>query len=196
VSPIAGTTRDVLEESLDLSRDARGAGTVQLVDLAGLDETPGNTIHTQMQAAASEAIRAADAVLHCDPSGRFPPLATQAPIIRVRTKADLPGNTGPDSISVCALDGWNLPTLRRTIADAACSKDLGALAAVLPRHRRALRQTQSHLRDAQSHTKAAAGAEMIAGSLRLALDSLGELTGHISPDEVIGRIFSTFCIGK
>ena len=199
VSPIAGTTRDALEEPLDLSRDCPGAGPILLVDLAGLDDAPGGTIHSQMQSIAAKAIESADAVLHCDPSGRFPQLATQSPIIRVRTKADLPlratgGRSGTPvpHTQVCALDGWNLATLRRAIADAATWHGGSAIAAVFPRHRRALAETQLHIREAIMQS----GAELTAGSLRLALDSLGELTGRISPDELLGRIFSTFCIGK
>ncbi len=193
VSPVAGTTRDAIEEILDLSRDAPGAGQVLLVDLAGLDASSGGAIHNQAQSTAASAIQSADAVLHCDPSGLFPALTTAAPTIRVRTKADLPASTtAAQTIPVCALDGWNLSTLRRTIADVACSTN--AATAVLPRHQRALEQTVIHLQEALTQTHASA--EMTAGSLRLALDALGELTGRISPDEVIGRIFSTFCIGK
>lgn len=188
VSPIAGTTRDAIEEVLDLSRDAPGADRVLLVDLAGLDPTLREGVQGRAQSVASQAIGAADAVLHCDPEGLFPGLNTNAPVIRVRTKADLPGPGGSATIPVCALDGWNLPTLRRTIADATCAP----AASILPRHQRALEQTAAHLREAQGQAQT----EMVAGSLRLALDSLGELTGRISPDEVIGRIFSTFCIGK
>lgn len=193
VSPIAGTTRDAIEEPLDLSRDAPGAVQVLLIDLAGLDASSGSAIHNQAQSMAAQAIQSADAVLHCDPSGLFPALTTAAPTIRVRTKADLPASTNTtQTIPVCALDGWNLSTLRRTIADVACSTS--AAAAVLPRHQRALEQTAIHLQEALTQTHVSA--EMTAGSLRLALDALGELTGRISPDEVIGRIFSTFCIGK
>jgi len=86
--------------------------------------------------------------------------------------------------------GWNLLVLRRTIGDAAWTGD--ARAAVLPRHARALSEAAARLHDAAT----ADSPELIASSLRAALDALGEVTGRISPDDVIGRIFSTFCIGK
>ncbi|MBX3376093.1 MAG: 50S ribosome-binding GTPase [Phycisphaeraceae bacterium] len=194
VSPIAGTTRDAIEEELDLSRDLPGAGKVMLVDLAGLDEEAAGgasgVIGAMAQDAAAGAIASADAVLHCDPAGRFPVLATRGVVIRVRTKADQPGEDAiGQAVPVCALDGWNLGVLRRAIAESA-SAATGS-AEVIPRHARALREAALRLREA-----CAAEAELAASSLRQALDALGEVTGRISPDDVIGRIFATFCIGK
>lgn len=191
VSPIAGTTRDAIEEEMDLSRDLPGAGTVVLVDLAGLDdEAASGVIGAMAQDAAAGAIASADVVLHCDPAGRFPVLATRGVVIRVRTKADQPGEDAiGQAVPVCALDGWNLGVLRRAIAESA-SAATGS-AEVIPRHARALREAALRLREA-----CAAEAELAASSLRQALDALGEVTGRISPDDVIGRIFATFCIGK
>jgi tRNA modification GTPase len=141
VSPVAGTTRDVLEEELDLSGTLPGAGAVLLTDLAGLEETAPATVSqigTEAQARARETVAGADVVVHCDPSGRFPRLGVPATIttVRVRTKADLPSTeprADPASlIAVCALDGYNLPSLRRAIADAASGVRPGSLGAVLP----------------------------------------------------------------
>jgi len=190
VSSVAGTTRDVIEEELDLSRELPGAGTVLLTDMAGL-EASAFGIGARAREIALAAIDAADVVLHCDPSGLFPALSTKAIVIRVRTKADQPGPRAGD-VAVCALDGWNLAVLRRAIADAASAGNAEAGAAVIPRHARALSDAAHHIREAKSVTSP----ELVAGSLRLALDSLGDVTGRISPDDVIGRIFSTFCIGK
>lgn len=209
VSDVPGTTRDVLAEELDLSADVPGGGRVLLMDVAGLDAALAvGAIDAAAQAAAEEAIAGSDVVLHCDPSGRFTPLPGAAPapdatIIRVRTKADLPGKDrgGGAEVSVCALDGWNLPVLRRAIADAASRGSAGAgEAELLPRHRRALAQAGASLADALAATPPAADRlrepEVIAGALRQALDALGELVGQISPDDIIGRIFATFCVGK
>jgi tRNA modification GTPase len=191
VSPIAGTTRDVIEEELDLSQDLPGAGIVLLADMAGLEASVCG-IGAIAREHALRAIANADVVLHCDPAGRFPPLRTNAVVIRVCTKADQPGGREAGDVPVCALDGWNLFVLRRAVADAACAGSAQAAAAVLPRHARALSEAASRIRDAEG----AGSPELVAGSLRSALDALGEVTGRISPDDVIGRIFSTFCIGK
>jgi tRNA modification GTPase len=214
-SPVAGTTRDRLAEPLDLSADVPGGPVVTLVDLAGLDAGAHGPIDAAAHAAAVDAIRRADAVVHCDPAGRFseplpdPVPPRSRPVIRVRTMADLPvpaspsaGAAAQDSMPVCALDGWNLGPLRRAIADAAWSRTGGGVASLLPRHRRALVQAASRLADAISLTEPDASAgrlrspELVAGALREALDALGELVGRIAPDDVIGRIFATFCVGK
>lgn len=208
VSPSAGTTRDAIEEPLVL--DSSPALLVRLIDLAGLDESLASrgALDRAGQAAARLAIEQADVLLYCDPSGRFEALGVESagvPIIRVRTKADLP--LGPDdaaSVAVCALDGWNLGALTRAIADACVrggqARSAGAM--VLPRHRRSLRAALEALRRALQTALASEeaprveGSELIAGEMRLALDALGEISGRITPDDVIGRVFSLFCVGK
>jgi len=213
VSPQAGTTRDVLREPLDLTRELPGASIVDLIDLAGLDTTidaPFDApVEVQAQRAARDIIARADAAIYCDPSGVFSlqnALANVGTIIRVRTKADLPApsaNARPTSdeaahhLLVCALDGWNLATLKRAIADVSGGTRGASIAALLPRHRRALAATLYALGDALSLVEQSTRDQaIIADTLRAALDSLGELVGRISPDDVLGRIFSTFCVGK
>ncbi len=224
-SPVAGTTRDVLEEELDLSRDVPGAGSVMLVDLAGLSSHAGTSAtDATAQSTARDALTRADVVLWCDPTGRFdeqdshefwgacppthptPPPSPTPSILRVRTFADLPApNAQHDitaSIGVCAIDGWNLASLRRAIADQACTGRATGIAALLPRHRRAITSAAAALRRAESIARedSASGRthspELTAGALREALDEIGQLVGAISPDDVIGRVFAVFCVGK
>ncbi|MFN0134300.1 MAG: tRNA modification GTPase [Phycisphaerales bacterium] len=218
-SPVAGSTRDAIEEPLDLGPPT--GGTVLLVDLPGLESEAAadgtNEIGVGMQSLSRESLRGADVVLHCDAAGEFAPLATEARVIRVRTKADRPvvqagrmwqgdeeagverSGTAPEgrgtqstaTVAVCALDGRNLSVLRRAIADVASGRGLAAL----PRHREALGRARDHL--AEARRLAISGAsEVVAQELRLALDALGEVVGRIPPDEVLGRVFSAFCIGK
>lgn len=207
VSPTAGTTRDALVETLDLSRHVPGGGctSVLLIDLAGLTDDPGglHAIDGLAQRRAREEIAAADAVIFCDPAGRFDTsafAASAANAIRVRTKADLPvAGTHAEDVAVCALDGWNLATLRRAIADVS-GRSRGGASTVLPRHRRALKAAMASLHLSLAHNTESAPAldapELVAGALRDALNALGELVGQISPDDVIGRVFATFCVGK
>lgn len=196
VSEVAGTTRDVIEEPLDLAADLPGAGVVMLVDLAGLDGGVSGAVDLQAQEAAREAVAGADVVVHCDPAGRFegPGAPPGTPVLRVRTKADLPvAAPGTDgSVDVCALDQWHIPVLRRAIAEAAGGSRAAGVAALLPRHRRALHEAAAQLAEA----RACPDPVVAAGCLRGALDELGSLVGRISPDDVIGRIFATFCVGK
>jgi tRNA modification GTPase len=204
-SPVAGTTRDAIAELLDLSGQLPCGPTVVLVDLAGLDASIAvSEAESAAQTQALHELQTAAAVIWCDPSGRFDaPLAVSQgrPIVRVRTKSDLPaiGNAAPDAIGVCALDGWNLDVLRRAIADAAAVSH-GQSTWLLPRHRRTLDAAAGALEQARyrvvPEAHALAAPELVARELREAVDQLGELVGHISPDDIIGRVFATFCVGK
>jgi tRNA modification GTPase len=211
----AGTTRDALAEPLELSHDAPGAGPITLVDLAGLaDELSGgiDEIDTAAQQLARQRIARADVLIWCDPTGRFDAGAftpASKPTIRVRTKSDLATQLAPNAsegmvlssstIPVCALDHTNLPTLRRALADASgATAPAGAIA--LPRHRRAIAQTLTHLRAARAAIDPSSHAlpepELTAAALRAALDALGELTGPVGTEDLLARVFSTFCVGK
>ncbi|TVQ61036.1 MAG: hypothetical protein EA379_07065 [Phycisphaerales bacterium] len=230
-TPEAGTTRDVIVEELDLdaalgrtgatsgatSGGASGgaSGRVRLADIAGLDEALAQRSHIDelAQRAAREASALADAVIHCDPSGRFALAFEPAPgapgtlVLRVRTKADLPSTAcdafGPSIIQVCALDGWNLDALRRAIADAVFGRGAGSDAAtIVPRHALAIDRAHSAASHALAlvapHEQAASAPdqELVASRLREALDAVGEIAGRVHPDDVIGRVFATFCVGK
>jgi tRNA modification GTPase len=206
-----GTTRDVLRERLELSHEIPGSGPVELLDLPGLDaDLAEGPSACAAQEAAHAAIRAADAILYCDPTGRFAPLdvvPAATPVVRVRTKADLPftGSGEQSSVAVCALDRWNLPVLRRAIADVTTRSSAGQDALIVPRHQRALAQAAAAIAMCREVLQGPVDAlrrserpdpSLIADSLRRATDALGDLTGRVAPDDVLGRIFSTFCIGK
>jgi len=208
-SPIRGTTRDVLSEVLDLSREVAAGPQVELQDLPGLDPDATGKIDEAAQRAALDAAMAADVVMLCDPRAGASSLDLRdRPVIRVRTWGDrpAPASADPAYIPVCALDGWNLGVLRREIASAVVSSARGAssasVAAVLPRHRAALLGALACLAGAESAvardapSRGPSRPEVVAGHLREALDALGELVGRITPDDVLGRVFATFCIGK
>lgn len=217
----AGTTRDIIEEELDLSRDVPGAGKVVLQDLPGLsvarDVLEGDSaVRTAADVAAQQAARAgvaaADALVWCDATGRFDDRAVAAllqlqgwatakAILRVRTFGDqVRADATIDAITVCAVDGWNLGSLRRAIADQACVSKAAGVAALLPRYRRSLTEASAALTRAADDVAEQAlrleEPETVAESLRLALTHIGELVGNISPDDVLGRVFATFCVGK
>jgi tRNA modification GTPase len=225
-SPRAGTTRDIIEEELDLSRDVLGAGSITLQDLPGLSHaTTTNTLDASVQSAADlaaqhaarAAVQSADVLIWCDPTGRFDTLALAGqlhldtwhaaqPIIRVRTFGDhVRTEAASDAnaqaiLTVCAVDGWNLSSLRRAVADQACVGKAAGIAALLPRYRRSLSEAASAISYAITDVPANATRldepETIAESLRLALTHIGELVGNISPDDILGRVFATFCVGK
>lgn len=198
VSDQPGTTRDAIEERLDLAPDASHAGAVTLIDLAGLGDAAVDPLDARAQQLARARLESADLLIHCDPAGRFDLLLPPRPTLRVRTKADRPGPSVLDTLPLCALDGWGLAALRRSIAEAASSA--GSVARTIPRHHAALRATLAALTAAETtigpDLRSLAAPELVAGHLREALDHLGEIVGRVTPDDVIGRVFATFCVGK
>ena len=197
-SPRAGSTRDVLAEEVTLAPLAR----VLLRDTPGLGHIAANaSADASAVVAARSAQRDADVLVWCDPTGRFVPAdapnADGAVLLRVRTCADRPGHNDDDgALAVCALDGYNLAALRERIARAALPNHARAAAALAPRHDAALRLCSEFIAQAQTQAKAGHVGEICAANLRSALDAVGGLVGTVSPDDVIGRVFATFCVGK
>jgi tRNA modification GTPase len=190
VSPTAGTTRDVLWASIMLPR-----GVAMLADVAGIDDAAsGDQLDEQMRTAALGAVQTADVVVLVREVGDDRPeldLPVE-PHLRIRSKADLSSAQLAD-LSVSAHTGLGLSNLRdRLDALAFGASPCGSTLALNARHIRCLDEAQSALRRADSTNQA----ELIALELREALDALGAILGSITPDDVLGRIFSTFCIGK
>lgn len=209
VSASPGTTRDAVVEPLTLHDDPRGPITVDLADLAGVDgASPVGEIDAAAQSRARAEIQRAQIVLMC----RAPEIADDGVevldgvgvpsdrIVEIRTKADRPGPVWAGAIGVCAIDGRGLDTLRRVLAERAWARAAsvasgGAAGACLPRHRAAISAALKHLSALES-LEGETHAELVADTLRAALDELGELTGRVERDVILGRVFASFCIGK
>ncbi|MDP1660510.1 MAG: GTPase [Phycisphaerales bacterium] len=191
--PVAGTTRDVLVEPLTLSAPGREPMVVDLMDLPGLEAAAGGT-GALAQRAAHEALALATVRVHCCERGPFAdvPNPSAARDVRVRTKADRPGWVEGAEVAVCSLTGAGLEQLRRLIANAARGAGDHGAGAIVTRHAQALARAAAALES----VNADGAAELTAHHLRAALDALGEVSGAIPPDEVIGRVFASFCIGK
>ncbi len=210
----AHTTRDVLTEPLTLETPDGQRCEVMLADLAGLD-APENLLSEQAQTQARQAIRQADAVVcvsdqeQCpDPSGiQTPP---GVPMIRVRSKADLvarnqDAGSGGYDVALSAVTGQGLESLRKLITQQVARRGVntsGEMLALQPRHEAALRGAREHLATAcqllvaQQGRRSIRQVELIAAVLRQGLDALGSLAGRLTPEDVLGRVFATFCIGK
>jgi tRNA modification GTPase len=216
-SPVAGTTRDVLAEPLDLARYVPGSGSVTLQDLAGvIQDSHLNPLDEAAQALAINAALHSNILLWCDPTGQFDLHhdSTRIPsslasilsnpaqnVLRVRTCADLPARDDLADLAVCALDGWHLQELAHRLAALLITTDAPNSAATLfPRHRLALRAALIAINAATSATEhdtlRLSNPELIADALRTSLNAIEELVGRISPDDVLGKVFSTFCVGK
>jgi tRNA modification GTPase len=116
----------------------------------------------------------------------------------VHTKLDLiPKAAGHDGLAISAQRGQNLDLLRRQMSAFAFGSptSVPASLALNSRHVQALDDAITSLTRAQDALKTC-GDEVIALELREALHSLGQILGQLTPDDLLGRIFATFCIGK
>jgi tRNA modification GTPase len=197
VSPRAGTTRDALSAEVALDR-----GIVRVIDVAGLEEKSGEgEIERQMQQRARRMVEEADFVILVREVGDERPtlsLPRRADVV-VGSKSDLSATAvAPDEgIWLSARTGQNLDVLRRRMSELAFGSATGAAAtlALNTRHLRALDDAMASL-SLVEEALGSSGAEVIALELREALHALGEILGQLTPDDLLGRIFSTFCIGK
>jgi tRNA modification GTPase len=209
-SPVAGTTRDAIAEEVELQSPVTGAPGIRvlLVDTPGIED-PRSAIDALMQAQAQVADHA-DVILLCEPHSFAGERAnTGAVTIRVATRSDeVPPGTPPPvtgAISTSAVTGEGIGALAEAIASAVVARD-GALASsqrigALARHREAMAQASEWIARAIEAAGDGPGPavlrpELVADALRGALDRLGEVTGEVTADDVLGLVFSRFCIGK
>jgi tRNA modification GTPase len=200
VTEVAGTTRDVLREQINIDGLA-----VELVDTAGLRDDP-DRIEEEGIRRAREALKTADAVLWIqdasEPAGRQPgeALPEGIPVTVVRNKIDLSGdNAGgeADQVRLSAKTGDGIDALRRRLSELAGYHDLGEGAfTARKRHIDALNRAFTHFNAGRKALDEARAGELLAEELRLAQEALGQITGAVSSDDLLGRIFSEFCIGK
>ncbi|MFW5454993.1 tRNA uridine-5-carboxymethylaminomethyl(34) synthesis GTPase MnmE [Thioalkalivibrio sulfidiphilus] len=202
VTHIPGTTRDVLRETVSLD-----GLPLHLVDTAGLRESDDPVEQEGIRRAWAE-IEAADAVLLVvdDALGEGEEEAAirarlpgHLPVICVHNKIDLtgrvPGKQG-GVLYLSAQDGQGVDSLREHLKAQAGFSGGEGLFLARRRHLDALTRTAGHVATARDALAVGAGPELVAEDLRLAQETLGEITGRFSSDDLLGRIFSTFCIGK
>ncbi|HEX9433274.1 MAG TPA: tRNA uridine-5-carboxymethylaminomethyl(34) synthesis GTPase MnmE [Burkholderiales bacterium] len=193
VTPIPGTTRDALREPIHIEGVA-----VMLVDTAGL-RTSSDQIEQLGMARTQQELERADVVLAVYEAGvesQPPQKLPEVPRIDVYNKVDLrPGFEAPTgAIAVSAKTGEGLAELRRAILRAAGWTATGeSVFLARERHLRALIAAEAHLVRAAAEL---ARWELFAEELRLAHDQLAAITGAFTPDDLLGEIFSRFCIGK
>jgi tRNA modification GTPase len=206
VTAIPGTTRDVLRESVNLEGIA-----VTLVDTAGLRESQDAVEQEGMRRARAELARADVALLvtdseHTDRDRQLlAECSAAATRVILHNKIDLRGETAriersADAeihIYLSAQRGDGLELLRAELGRIAGRGDgtEGAFSA-RARHVDALQRTQQHLKAADQALRVQRAGEIAAEELRRAQQALGEITGEFSNDDLLGAIFSTFCIGK
>ncbi len=210
VTAIPGTTRDKVQQTIQIE-----GVPVHVIDTAGLRDSDDEVEKIGIEH-AWEAIAHADAVLFLHDLTRINQadyladdaaiahtialkVPRQVPVIEVWNKLDAAmAPASSDGLHLSAKTGAGLDALRQQLLHVAGwqSGSEGVFMA-RERHVQALQQTQAHLGLAQAHLAAQVPAlDLLAEELRLAQNALGEITGEFTSDDLLGVIFSSFCIGK
>lgn len=213
VTDQAGTTRDTLHEHIQLD-----GIPVNLIDTAGL-RASADVIEQEGIRRAHLAMQTADAILMLVDAStpdlqierldektivqtELPP---QLPLVWLLNKADVSGlaagrqadQGGRSVFSVSAKTGAGLAELRQHLKQMAGWQETeGTVFSARRRHLDALDQAQAHFKQGQIHLQQHKAGELLAEDLRLAQQALEEITGIFTADDLLGKIFSSFCIGK
>jgi tRNA modification GTPase len=207
VTPIAGTTRDVVRQTIQIE-----GVPLHVIDTAGLREGAEEVERIGIERAWGQ-IEKADAVVFLHDLTRSDEASYQAadaaiaaklpdgvPVIDVWNKSDVGqgDERNPDTLLLSAKTGQGLDTLRHRLLELAGwqSAPEGVFIA-RERHLHALRRVDAHLMEAAALlARQAQALDLLAEELRLAQNALSEITGEFSADDLLGVIFSRFCIGK
>lgn len=204
VTPLPGTTRDTIRRSIEIRGiplhviDTAGLrDTTDAVERIGIERTWGAIAEADLALiiadASSRDMRGEDAIVE-----RLPAALKR---IFVHNKIDVAGEAARragDSVWLSARTGDGIELLRDAIIDIAnAHEDMEGTFLARARHLRALDATAMALASSSMHLDAAAPAlELFAEELRVAQDSLSSITGEFGADDLLGEIFSHFCIGK
>lgn len=204
VTDIPGTTRDVLHEAISLD-----GLPVHVADTAGIREAA-DVVEAEGVRRARTALRTADVVLlvldvtqAVEPQLRLLEEVPEGiPCIRVHNKIDLAGlapgmeQVGP-VVRMSARTGQGADALVESIKRVVGMAEPGeGTFSARARHLEVLRRTRGHLDAGREQLVELNSPETLAEELRLAQQALGEITGEFLPDDLLGAIFSSFCIGK
>jgi tRNA modification GTPase len=207
VTEIPGTTRDLLREQIDLD-----GMPLHVIDTAGLREAADAVEQEGIRRAWKEIENADRLLLVVDDSAgltgeeaelleRMPPAL---PVSVIRNKADLSGKPvgilsrdGRTELVLSAKSGAGLEQLREHLKESMGFQSGGeGRFMARRRHLDALARAADHLERAREQMEVGQAGELVAEELRLAQQALGEITGEFTADDLLGSIFSSFCIGK
>lgn len=197
VTDIPGTTRDVLREDIVLD-----GLPLHVIDTAGLRDSSDPVEQEGVRRAEAEIARADRVLLVIDASKEEVPISLpdNVPVTRILNKIDLfQGDLALKKGEICisAKTGDGFDTLSAHIRElAGLDEGLESSFSARRRHLQAISRAQGHVEQGYSALVATKAGELLAEELRLGHDALGEITGKVSSDDLLGEIFSSFCIGK
>jgi tRNA modification GTPase len=206
VTEMPGTTRDLLRERITID-----GMPLHIIDTAGLRESE-DPVEAEGIRRARQEIEQADRVLwvfddHTDPQhlaidrAQLPP---GVPVTLIRNKIDIsagsPGILEDDTfveVALSATTGEGIDLLRSHLKHCVGYQHMGSGEFIARRrHLEVLDRSLAYLRQGKTSLQRDSACELLAEDLRLAQQSLSEITGEFSADDLLGRIFSSFCIGK
>jgi tRNA modification GTPase len=208
VTPIPGTTRDIVRERIDID-----GMPLHVLDTAGLRQG-GDVVEEEGIRRARAEIHRADRVLFvidavADPLGgafseEKAQLPADVPVTIVFNKCDLATGipvadtiVGPPRVTISALTGHGIETLRGHLKSCMGFQTLdGGSVSARQRHLDSLARARRHTDEAERQLQERRAGELVAEELRAAQQALNEITGEFTTEDLLGRIFSSFCIGK
>jgi tRNA modification GTPase len=203
VTPIPGTTRDVLREQIQVD-----GLPLHIVDTAGLRESSDPVEQEGIKRAWAEIDKADLLLLIIDHKQGFEAedqqildkLPKQLPLLKIYNKIDLSGRSqgrNEQGIYLSAQTGAGLELLIEALEEAVgYNASTEGLFTARRRHLRALEETAAAVSRAEQQLMEFQAGELMAAELLTAQESLGTITGQYTSDELLGEIFSSFCIGK
>lgn len=209
VADLEGTTRDALREPLTIHL-SDGVLEVMLVDVAGLGTEPEqgrlHDIEQAMNRQAHRAIDEADLLIRCTPSDQLPlelPGHPSTRVLDIRTKSDLDqaASDDPSIHGVSTVSGEGLDRLRDAIGEAlggAPNVPAAGRLVLSARHDSVLRRCRAEIASTLEllDQPGRLPDELLAATLRSALDEIGALLGRVTPDDILEHVFANFCVGK
>jgi tRNA modification GTPase len=203
VTEVAGTTRDVLRESINLD-----GMPLHIIDTAGLRDSNDLVEKIGIERAWQE-IEKADLILllidETDSNSKenqniLAQLPSKLPILQVHNKIDLSNSHAGkrnNKLYISAKQQLGIEQLKQELKQRMGYQNEAEDSFIARRrHLQALEETQQAIDNAEIQLKKYNAGELMAEELRIAQDTLGQITGRYTPDDLLGEIFGNFCIGK
>ena len=189
VSDVAGTTRDVVEGTLEIE-----GVNFRITDTAGLRESA-DAIEREGVRRAREAMKGADVIVWLKEDGEVPEFPEGTPVITVGAKSDLARREDCD-IVLSSYTGEGLDALRRLLYERGFGRENDGAYLLSERHYRAAQAAHEAVKEALASAEGGLPPELYAEDIRRAWETLGTLSGETASEAIVTEIFEKFCVGK
>ena len=189
VSDVAGTTRDVVEGTLEIE-----GVNFRITDTAGLRESA-DAIEREGVRRAREAMKGADVIVWLKEDGEVPEFPEGTPVITVGAKSDLARREDCE-IVLSSYTGEGLDALRRLLYERGFGRENDGAFLLSERHYRAAQAAHEAVKEALASAEGGLPPELYAEDIRRAWETLGTLSGETASEAIVTEIFEKFCVGK